>query len=233
MANTLDLYTWPTPNGHKIHIMLEECGLAANIIPIDIGTGEQFASEFLNISPNNKIPALVDRAGPRGKTIVTFESGAILLYLAEKTGKFLPHDPRGRNLALQWLMFQMGAVGPMFGQANHFRKYAPEPIEYAINRYTKEVGRILGVMDRRLKEEDYLVGEYSIADMACFPWTRLYESMGANITDYPAVKRWLDAIEARPAVQKALQVLAERRRTGPMDAKAREVLFGATQYAKR
>ncbi len=233
MAATLDLYTWPTPNGHKIHIMLEECGLAYDVIPVDIGRGAQFEPSFLKISPNNKMPALVDRAGSGGRTISLFESGAILLYLAEKTGKFLPHDPRGRYAVLCWLMFQMGGVGPMLGQCNHFRKYAPEPIPYAIDRYTNEAGRLYGVVDRRLEGRKFLMDDYSIADMACFPWMRLHENMGLDIAKYPNVRRWLDEIETRPAVAKALQVLAERRRTGPMDEQTREALFGATQYQRR
>ncbi len=233
MDAKLDLYTWPTPNGHKIHIMLEECGLAYNVVPIDIGAGDQFKPEFLKISPNNKMPALVDRAGPAGRTISLFESGAILLYLAEKTGKFMAHDPRGRYATLCWVMFQMGGIGPMFGQCNHFRKYAPEPIPYAIDRYTNEVGRLLGVLDRRLNKRKFLMDDYSIADMACFPWVRLHENMGQDIGKFPNVKRWLEAIEARPAVQKAPQVLSERRRTGPMDDRTREMLFGAAQYQRR
>ncbi|MFO0995317.1 MAG: glutathione S-transferase N-terminal domain-containing protein [Alphaproteobacteria bacterium] len=233
MAAKIDLYTWPTPNGHKLHIMLEECGLAYNVIPIDIGRGEQFTPEFLKISPNNKMPAMVDHDGPGGRAITLFESGAMLMYLAEKTGKFMAKQPRARYLVLQWLMFQMGGIGPMFGQCNHFRQYAPEKIQYAIDRYTNEVGRLFGVMDRRLADRGYLADDYSIADMACFPWVRLYENMGQRIEDYPSVKRWLDAIAARPAVVKALQVLADRRRQGPMDATTREMLFGKTQYQKR
>jgi GST-like protein len=233
MAKTLELYTWPTPNGHKIHIMLEECGLPYNIHAIDIGAGDQFKPEFLKISPNNKMPALVDPDGPGGQPLSLFESGAILMYLAEKTGKFMPKDARGRYLVLQWLMFQMGGIGPMFGQCNHFRQYAPEKIPYAIDRYTNETARLLGVMDRRLADRGYLADDYSIADMACFPWVRLYGNMGHDIQDWPNVKRWLDAIDARPAVQKGLLVLKESRRQGPMDDRTREMLFGATQYQKR
>jgi GST-like protein len=228
----IDLYSWPTPNGHKIHIMLEECALPYTAHAVDIGAGEQFAPEFLRIGPNNKIPALVDSDGPDGEPITLFESGAILVYLAGKTGRFLPDDVRGRYVALQWLMFQMGGVGPMLGQAHHFRAYAPEKIEYAINRYTNEARRLYGVMDRRLAEAPYFAGAYSIADMAIFPWTRSHARQGIDLADFPSVRRWYDAIDARPAVQRGVQVLADRRRP-VIDDKARENLFGATQYARR
>ncbi|MEP6608732.1 MAG: glutathione S-transferase N-terminal domain-containing protein [Burkholderiaceae bacterium] len=227
----IDLYTWPTPNGHKIHIMLEECALPYKVHPIDIGAGDQFKPEYLKISPNNKMPAIVDSDGPDGRSISLFESGAILLYLAGKTVKFLPTDVRGKYLALQWLMFQMGGVGPMLGQAHHFRNYAAEKIEYAINRYTNEAKRLYGVMDRRLGDAKYFAGEYSIADMAIFPWTRSYANQGIDLADYPNVKRWFDAIDARPAVKRGLQVLADRRK--PIDDKQKEALFGATQYQRR
>lgn len=230
----IDVYSWPTPNGHKVHIMLEECGLRYNIHPIDIGDGDQFKPAFLKVSPNNKIPAIVDQQGPDGKPISLFESGAILIYLAEKTGKFLPKDARGRYATLQWLMFQMGSIGPMFGQAHHFRNYAPEQIAYAINRYTKEAGRLYCVMDRRLGEVKFLAGnEYTIADIATWPWTRSYKNQGQDLDDFPNVKRWFQAIEKRPAVERAVQVLSERRRDITADQKAKEVLFGATQYARR
>jgi GSH-dependent disulfide-bond oxidoreductase len=227
----IELYTWPTPNGHKIHIMLEECGLSYRAHAVDIGGGDQFELEFLRISPNNKIPAIVDSAGPDGRPISLFESGAILIYLAGKTGRFMPQDVRGKYVALQWLMFQMGGVGPMLGQAHHFRLYAPEKIEYAINRYTNEARRLYGVMDRRLGEVEYFAGEYSIADMAIFPWTRSHANQGVDLVNFPNVKRWFDALDARPAVQRGLKVLADRRKP-LMDDKARETLFGATQYAK-
>jgi GST-like protein len=230
----IDVYTWPTPNGHKVHIMLEECGLPYTVHAIDIGAGDQFGPAFLAISPNNKIPAIADSEGPDGRPMSLFESGAILLYLAGKTGKFLPADVRGRYLALQWLMFQMGSVGPMFGQAHHFRAYAKERLDYAVNRYTSEAKRLYGVMDRRLGEVPYFAGEYSIADIAVFPWTRSHERQGVDLGDYPNVKRWFDAIDSRPAVQRGLQVLADRRKpVAQLDEKAREVLFGATQYTKR
>jgi len=228
----IDVFTWATPNGHKIHIMLEECGLPWTVHAVDIGAGDQFEPEFLAISPNNKIPALTDSDGPDGKPISLFESGAILLYLAAKTGRFLPKDARGKYVALQWLMFQMGGVGPMFGQAHHFRNYAPEKIEYAVNRYTREANRLYAVMDKQLGKAPYFAGEYSIADIAIFPWTRSYANQGVNLDEYPKVKRWFDAINARPAVQRGVQVLADRRRpiTGE---KERNILFGDKQYERR
>jgi GST-like protein len=228
----IDVYSWATPNGHKVHIMLEETGLEYRVHPIDIGAGDQFKPEFLAISPNNKIPAIVDADGPGGRPLSLFESGAILLYLAEKTGKFLPADPAGRYATLQWLMFQMGGLGPMLGQTHHFRVYAPQPIDYAINRYTNEAKRLYGVMDKRLGESAYLAGDgYTIADIAAFPWTRSWQNQGLDLADYPNVKRWHEAIAARPAVQRGVEVLASARKP-LMDEKAKEMLFGATQYAK-
>lgn len=228
----IDVYTWPTPNGHKVHIMLEETGLPHRIHAVDIGAGDQFEPDFLKISPNNKMPAIVDQDGPGGAPISLFESGAILIYLADKTGRFLPTEPRARYTTLQWLMFQMGGIGPMLGQAHHFRQYAPEAIDYAINRYTNEAKRLYGVMDRRLGEAEYLAGDYSIADMAAFPWIRPYERQGQNLEDFHNLKRWFHAIDARPAVQKGLQVLADRRREGGFTDAQKEVLFGKTQYAR-
>jgi len=233
----IDVYSWATPNGHKVHIMLEECGYRLGrdwrAIPVNIGTGDQFQPEFLKISPNNKIPALVDPDGPDGKPISVFESGAILVYLAAKTGKFLPKSDRAKFEVLQWLMFQMGGVGPMLGQTHHFRLYAPEKIDYAINRYSNEAKRLYGVMDRRLAHSKFLGGaQYSIADMATFPWLRNWQNQGVVMDEYPHLKKWFDAIAARPAVQRAVQVLTELRK--PItDDKAREVLFGSTQYQKR
>ena len=233
----IDVYSWATPNGHKVHIMLEECGLRLNrdwrAIPVNIGQGDQFDTDFLRISPNNKIPALVDPKGPDGKPISLFESGAILLYLAGKTGKFLPKSDRAKYEVLQWLMFQMGGVGPMLGQNHHFRIYAPEKIEYAINRYTNETKRLYGVMNKRLESSRFLAGkQYSIADMAVFPWLRNWQNQGIDWADYPHLKAWFDAIAARPAVQRGVQVLTELRK--PItDDKAREVLFGNTQYKAR
>lgn len=229
----IDLYSWPTPNGHKIHIMLEECGLSYNVHPINIGKGDQFDPAFLAISPNNKIPALVDSDGPDGKPISLFESGAILVYLAGKTGKFLPRGDRARYEVLQWLMFQMGGVGPMLGQTHHFRMYAPEKIDYAINRYTNEARRLYGVIDKQLSRHRYLAGKsYSIADIATFPWLRSWQNQGIVLEEYPHLKAWFDGIAARPAVQRGVQVLADLRK--PItDDKSREVLFGQTQYQRR
>jgi len=231
----IDLYTWPTPNGHKIHIMLEETGLEYRVHPIDIGAGDQFKPEFLTISPNNKIPAMVDQRGPGGKPFPLAESGAMLFYLASKTGKFLPKDVRGRWEVMQWVMFQMGHVGPMLGQADHFLQYAPEKIGYPMNRYRNEANRLYGVVERRLEENEWVAGgEYSIADMSIMPWLRFPERQGVNIEDYPRLRKWRDRIAARPAVKKALEVLADRRRATPSFSKEQaEVLFGATQYARR
>jgi GST-like protein len=233
----IDVYSWPTPNGHKVHIMLEECGLRLGrdwrVHPINIGTGDQFAPDFLKISPNNKIPALVDPHGPDGKPIGLFESGAILLYLASKTGKLLPKSDRAKFEALQWLMFQMGGVGPMLGQAHHFRIYAPETIDYAVKRYTNEAKRLYGVMDKRLQSSPFIGGKtYSVADIAIFPWLRSWQNQGIDWADYPALKTWFDRIAARPAVQRGVAVLADARK--PLtDDKARIALFGADQYKKR
>ena len=229
----IEVYSWPTPNGHKIHIMLEECGLAYRAHPVNIGTGDQFKPEFLAISPNNKIPAIVDPDGPEGKPISLFESGAILLYLAGKTGKLLPESTTGRYEVLEWLMFQMGGVGPMLGQAHHFRIYAPEKIEYAVNRYTNEAKRLYGVMDKRLAKSKYIAGaEYSIADIAIFPWLRSWKNQGIDWADYPHLKGWFDEMAARPAVQRGVEVLADLRRP-LVDNQARDILFGAQQYQKR
>ena len=229
----IDVYSWATPNGHKVHIMLEECGLPYRVHPINIGAGDQFKPEFLKISPNNKIPAIVDDKGPDGQPISLFESGAILLYLASKTGKFLPRSDRQKFEVLQWLMFQMGGVGPMLGQAHHFRIYAPEKIEYAVNRYTNETKRLYGVMDKQLATHRYIAGdEYTIADIAIFPWLRSWQNQGIDWADYPHLKKWFDEISLRPAVMRGVQVLADLRK--PMvDDKAREMMFGATQYQKR
>ena len=229
----IDVFSWATPNGHKVHIMLEECELPYRAIPVNIGAGDQFKPEFLAISPNNKIPAITDPQGPDGNPISLFESGAILVYLAAKTGKFLPAGDREKFEVLQWLMFQMGAVGPMLGQAHHFRIYAPEKIEYAINRYTNEAKRLYNVIDKRLSRSPYLGGrEYSIADIATFPWLRSWHNQGIVLDEYPHLKAWFDQIAARPAVQRGVKVLAELRKP-VRDAKEVEVLFGSTQYQRR
>lgn len=235
--DVIDVYSWPTPNGHKVHIMLEECGYKLDkdwiAHPIDIGAGDQFKPDFLAISPNNKIPAITDPNGPDGKPIHLFESGAILLYLAAKTGKFLPKSTRGKYEVLQWLMFQMGGLGPLLGQNHHFRIYAPEKIEYAINRYTNEAKRLYGVIDHQLKDNLYIAGKsYSIADIAIFPWTRNWKNQGIDINEYPNFKRWFEMIGERPAVQRGVEVLTALRK--PLhDDKAREQLFGSSQYQKR
>ena len=229
----ITVYSWATPNGHKVHIMLEECGLPYRTVAVDIGAGDQFKPDFLAISPNNKIPALVDPDGPGGRPISLFESGAILLYLAAKTGRFLPDDLAARYEVLQWLMFQMGGVGPMLGQAHHFRLYAPEKIPYAIDRYTNEARRLYGVMDKRIAKSRYIGGpEYGIADMAIFPWLRSWKNQGIEWNDFPNLKGWFDEIAARPAVQRGVEVLAAQRKP-QMDDKAREILFGSTQYERR
>jgi GST-like protein len=228
----IDVYSWATPNGHKVHIMLEECGLPYRVHGVNIGTGEQFTPEFLAISPNNKIPALVDTDGPDGQPISLFESGAILLYLAGKTGRFLPADVRGKFEVLQWLMFQMGGIGPMLGQTHHFRIYAPEKLPYAIDRYTNEAKRLYGVMDTRLARSKYLGGpDYSIADIAVFPWLRSWKNQGIDWNDYPHLKGWFDEIAARPAVKRGVEVLAAQRKP-LLDDQARSALFGDQQYKR-
>jgi len=229
----IDVYSTATPNGHKVHIMLEECGLPYRVHHINIGEGDQFTPEFLAISPNNKIPAIVDADGPDGKPMSLFESGAILVYLASKVGKFLGNTDREKFTTLQWLMFQMGGVGPMLGQAHHFRIYAPEKIEYAVNRYTNEAKRLYGVIDKQVAKEGYLAGsEYSIADIATFPWLRSWKNQGIDWDDYPNAKRWFDEISERPAVKRGVEVLANLRKP-LVDDKSREMLFGSTQYTKR
>ena len=233
----IQVYSWPTPNGHKVHIMLEECGLRLGrdweAIPVNIGAGEQFTPEFLKISPNNKIPAIVDPHGPDGKPISLFESGAILLYLAAKTGKFLPRSDRAKYEVLQWLMFQMGGVGPMLGQTHHFRQYAPDKIEYAINRYTNETRRLYGVMNKQLATHKFMAGnQYSITDIAIFPWVRSWKNQGIDWAEFPHLKAWFDKISNRPAVKRGVEVLTSLRKPITGD-KEREVLFGKTQYEKR
>jgi GST-like protein len=229
----IDVYSTATPNGHKVHIMLEECGLPYRAHHINIGTGDQFTPDFLAISPNNKIPAIVDADGPDGMPISLFESGAILVYLASKANKFLGTSDREKFTVLQWLMFQMGGVGPMLGQAHHFRIYAPEKIDYAVNRYTNEAKRLYGVIDSQLAKNTYLAGnEYTIADIATYPWLRSWNNQGIDWADYPHAKRWFDTISEREAVQRGVSVLADLRK--PLtDDKSRDLLFGASQYQKR
>lgn len=229
----IDVYSWATPNGHKIHILLEELGLPYRAHAVDIGAGDQFKPDFLSISPNNKIPAIVDADGPDGKPISLFESGAILLYLAGKSGKFLGNTDREKFNTLQWLMFQMGGVGPMLGQAHHFRIYAPEQIEYAVNRYSNEAKRLYGVIDKQLSQHPYLAGnEYTIADIATFPWIRSWKNQGIELSDYSHLKAWFETISERPAVKRGVEVLTSHRK--PLtDDKARDILFGSQQYQKR
>jgi GSH-dependent disulfide-bond oxidoreductase len=228
MAQPIDLYYWPTPNGWKITIFLEEVDLPYNVVPVDIAAGDQYEPEFLKISPNNKMPAIIDPEGPDGAPISLFESGAILIYLAEKIKMFFPQTPRERYVVLQWLMFQMGHVGPMLGQANHFRQYAPEKIPYAVERYTNEAARLYRVIDRRLAETTFIAGdEYTIADMAIFPWLRSHENQGQSLDDYPSLKRWYEGMEARPAIRRALDVGKELRRSlTDIDQETRKMLFG-------
>jgi GST-like protein len=214
--------------------MLEETGLAYNVHPIDIGAGDQFAPEFLRISPNNKIPAIVDPDGPDGKPISVFDSGAILVYLAEKTSRLMPDAPRGRFATLQWLMFQLGDLGPMLGQAHHFLGYAPEKIPYAMDRYQNEANRLYGVMDRQLGANHYFAGEeYTIADIAIFPWLRSHKKQNVDITQYPQVDRWYQEIGARAAVQRGMAVLTEKRQSGPLSQEAWDAMFGEAQYRRR
>ena len=228
MAQPIDLYYWPTPNGWKITIFLEEVDLPYNVVPVDIAAGDQYEPEFLKISPNNKMPAIIDPEGPDGAPITLFESGAILIYLADKTKRFFPQTPRARYVVLQWLMFQMGHVGPMLGQAHHFRLYAPEKIPYAVERYTDEAARLYRVIDRRLAETTFIAGdEYTIADMAIFPWLSSHENQGQSLDDYPSLKRWYEGMEARPAIRRALDVGKELRRSlTDIDQETRKMLFG-------
>lgn len=231
----IELFMWGTPNGYKISIMLEECSLPYVVRPVDIGKGEQFAPAFLQISPNNKIPAITDPDGPDGAPISLFESGAILLYLAHKTGRFMPETERSRWVVMEWLMFQMGGLGPMLGQAHHFRHYANETIPYAVERYGNETARLYGVMDRRLAQAAYLAGgNYTIADIAAFPWVRRHERHGIRLEDYPHVQRWYRAIDTRPAVMAGLKPLSEGEQRGILaDDKSHALLFGSGQYTRR
>ncbi len=225
-SKPIELYYWPTPNGWKISIMLEECGLPYEVRYVDIGRGEQFAPEFLRISPNNRMPAIVDPDGPDGQPISVFESGAILLYLGRKSGRFYPPDERGRVEVEQWLMWQMGGFGPMLGQNHHFTSYAPEKIPYAIKRYQDETHRLYGVLDKRLADREFVAGDYSIADMACVGWATLWERQNIDIAEFPHVGRWLDTLLARPAVQTGLALGRDRRRDIASDEEAKKVLFG-------
>jgi GST-like protein len=229
----IDLYYWPTPNGHKITIFLEETGLEYKVVPINIRKGEQFAPEFLKISPNNRMPAIVDSDGPGGKPFSLFESGAILLYLAEKTGKLMPSETRARYRVIEWLMFQMANVGPMLGQAGHFRNAAPEKIPYAIERYTNESRRLFNVLDKRLAEASYVAGDYSIADIATYPWVvAALKAQPEQLDTRPKLRRWIDAISARPSVQKGMAVMAGEPQK-PLTEEERAILYGSKQHERR
>ncbi|MCC5870016.1 MAG: glutathione S-transferase N-terminal domain-containing protein [Gammaproteobacteria bacterium] len=230
-SQRIQLYYWPTPNGHKVPIFLEEAQLDYELVPVNINKGEQFEVEFLAVSPNNKIPALVDPHGPGDKPLALFESGAILIYLAEKTGRFLPREGAGRYQVLQWLMFQMGSVGPMFGQLGHFLGYAPEPVPYATQRYDKETRRLYGVLETQLESHEHLAGEYSIADMAVLPWVHVHWFHKIELDEYPAVHRWYRRLLERPAVQRAFALLADKMKIGDPDETTREMFFGDSQYA--
>jgi GST-like protein len=230
----LELWTWPTSNGHKIHIMVEELGIDYKVVRVDISTGEQFCPEFLAINPNNRIPAIVDPDGPGGKPLKLFESGVILIYLAEKYGRFIPADPAARYLCLQWLMFQMSGIGPMTGQYNHFHHTAKEQWEYPKERYANEVARLYRVLDKRLTESEYLAGDdYSIADIATFPWLRYPDRRGLSYDMFPGIKRWFETIERRPAVQRGFQVVGDHPPQITLTDAEREVMFGRIQFAAR
>ena len=224
----IDLYYWPTPNGWKISILLEELDVPYKLIPVNITTGEQFEPDFLKIAPNNRMPAIVDHAPEDGgEPIAIFESGAILLYLAEKHGRFIPTDVRGRYEVMQWLFWQMGGLGPMAGQAHHFRQYAPEQIQYGIDRYTNEVNRLYGVMDKRLADREFLAGEYSIADMAAWPWVVPYKNQGQDLEEFPHLKRWFETLKERPALDRGYRLGRDLRdKYKVTDEQARKILFG-------
>jgi GST-like protein len=229
----IELHYWPTPNGHKITMFLEETGLAYRIVPVNIGKGEQFRPEFLKIAPNNRMPAIIDHSPPDGgEPISVFESGAILLYLAEKTGKFLPTDLRGRTTTLEWLFWQMGGLGPMAGQNHHFSQYAPEKIPYAIDRYVKETNRLYGVLDRQLSDRDFIAGDYTIADMACYPWIVSHAKQGQKLEDFPNIHAWFERIKMRPATANAYR-WEKLRENATMTDEEKKILFGQTAASVR
>ncbi|MBI3528189.1 MAG: glutathione S-transferase N-terminal domain-containing protein [Betaproteobacteria bacterium] len=230
----IDLYYWPTPNGHKVTIFLEETGTPYRILPVNIGAGDQFRPDFLRISPNNRMPAIVDTAPvDGGPPVSVFESGAILVYLAEKSGKFLPKDLRGRFEVLQWLFWQMGGLGPMAGQNHHFTQYAPEKLPYAIDRYVNETSRLYAVLDKRLADREFVAGDYSIADMAAYPWIAPYQRQQQNLDDFPNLKRWFESIQARPAVVRAYEKGKAINTKPTIDEKSRSILFGQTAATVR
>ena len=225
----IDLYYWPTPNGHKITMFLEETAMPYTLVPVNIGKGEQFKPDFLAISPNNRMPAIIDHSPlERGAPISVFESGAILLYLAEKSEQFIPNESRGRVEVLQWLFWQVGGLGPMLGQNHHFSRYAPEKIPYAVDRYVKETNRLYGVLDKRLADREFVAGMYSIADMACYPWIVPYEAQGQKLEDFPHLKRWFEAIKSRPATVRAYEKGATVSTNTTMTEEAKKILFGQT-----
>ena len=229
----ITLHAWPTPNGQKISIMLEECGLDYAVVAVDINKGAQFRPDFLALSPNNRIPAIVDDDGPGGRPLALFESGAILQYLADKTGMLMPRSGEGRYRVVEWLMFQMGGLGPMCGQAHHFRqRMGGEDVPYGIDRYTREVARLYGVMDRRLAAMPCLAGAYSIADIACWPWIRPHRRQGQDLADFPALKRWFEDIAARPAVERGMELLKRHRGRRDLTPEARDLLFGKGRSAR-
>ncbi len=228
----IELHAWPTPNAFKVSIFLEETGTPYQVFPVDITKGEQFKPEFLALSPNGRMPAIVDTEGPGGKPISVFESGAILCYLGEKTGRFFPQETRAKYKVLEWLFWQMAGVGPMFGQAGHFTRYAPEKIPYAIERYTNEVKRLFKVLDGQLAKNEFVAGEYSIADMAIYPWTALFR-MREQVENATNVQRWLDQLAARPGVQRGMELLKDKRNPAPMTDEQREALFGKRQLEQK
>jgi GSH-dependent disulfide-bond oxidoreductase len=229
----IDLYYWPTPNGHKITLFLEEANLPYQIVPVDIGAGDQFKPEFLAFSPNNRMPAIIDHApNDGGEKITVFESGAILQYLAEKTGKFLSSDARQKKISMEWLFWQMGGFGPMLGQNHHFNRYAPEKIPYAIDRYTRETQRLYGVLNKHLEGREYIASDYSIADMACYPWAAAHEWHYIDLANYPNVQRWFNAIKARPATVKAYAVGEQYKRQTEMTPEMKKILFGTPNEQK-
>ncbi len=230
----IELYYWPTPNGHKITILLEEAGVDYVIKPVDIRAGEQFEPDFLAFSPNNRMPATIDRApADGGKPVTTFESGAIMVYLAEKIGQYLPADVRGRNKTLEWLFWQMGGLGPMAGQNHHFTQYAPEKIPYAMERYINETNRLYGVLNRQLRDQDWITGEYSIADMACYPWIVPYERQQQNITDFPDLQRWFENMHSRAAVVAAYAKAESWAGQSEITEESKKVLFGQTSSSTK
>jgi GST-like protein len=225
----IDLYYWPTPNGHKVTIFLEETGMPYTLLPVNIGAGEQFKPEFLRIAPNNRMPAIVDRTPlERGAPVSVFESGAILLYLADKSERFIAQDSRGRVEVLQWLFWQVGGLGPMAGQNHHFARYAPEKIPYAIERYVNETNRLYGVLNRRLADREFIAGAYSIADMASYPWIVPHENQGQNLDDFPHLKRWFEAIKSRPATIRAYAHAKDIASNATLSEQAKKILFGQT-----